>query len=138
VVLGSVRAQFEAARQQENQLRERLAQSRAEVQVVQDRSVDLNLMRREMETNRQVYDSLLQRLKEVSVTGGLTTNNISVVDEARAPLFPFSPQPTRYAMIGMGLGLLLGLGLAFLRERWTTPSRAPTRSSTCTACRCWA
>ena len=116
VVLGSVKAQFEAARQQESQLRERLAQSRAEVQVVQDRSVDLNLMRREMETNRQVYDSLLQRLKEVSVTGGLTTNNISVVDEARAPLFPFSPQPTRYAMIGMGLGLLLGLGLAFLRE----------------------
>jgi capsular exopolysaccharide synthesis family protein len=59
---------------------------------------------------------MLQRLKEVAVTGGLTTNNIAVVDEATPALLPFSPQPARYAAIGMGLGLLLGLGLAFLRE----------------------
>lgn len=116
VVVGSVRAQFEAARQQEAQLRERVGQSRAAVETVQDRSVDLNLLKRELDTNRQVYDSLLQRLKEVSVTSGLTSNNISIVDEARPPLFPFSPQPQRYALIGMGLGLLLGLALAFLRE----------------------
>lgn len=116
VVVGSVRAQFEAARQQEAQLRERVGQSRAAVETVQDRSVDLNLLKRELDTNRQVYDSLLQRLKEVSVTSGLTSNNISIVDEARPPLFPFSPQPQSYALIGMGLGLLLGLALAFLRE----------------------
>jgi polysaccharide biosynthesis transport protein len=116
IVVGSVRAQFEAARQQELQLRERVGQSRAAVESVQDRSVDLNLLKRELDTNRQVYDSLLQRLKEVSVTSGLTSNNISIVDEARPPLFPFSPQPQRYALIGMGLGLLLGLALAFMRE----------------------
>jgi polysaccharide biosynthesis transport protein len=116
VVVASAKGQFESARQQEALLRERLGQSRAAVQVVQDRSVDLNLLKRELETNRQVYDSLLQRLKEVAVTGGLTTNNISIVDEAKAPLFPFSPQPSRHAAIGMALGLLLGLGLAFLRE----------------------
>ena len=116
IVVGSVRAQFEAARQQELQLRDRVGQSRAAVESVQDRSVDLNLLKRELDTNRQVYDSLLQRLKEVSVTSGLTSNNISIVDEARPPLFPFSPQPGRYALIGMGLGLLLGLALAFMRE----------------------
>jgi capsular exopolysaccharide synthesis family protein len=116
IVVGSVKAQFEAARQQELQLRERVGQSRAAVETVQDRSVDLNLLMRELDTNRQVYDSLLQRLKEVSVTSGLTSNNISIVDEAQPPLFPFSPQPERYALIGMSLGLLLGLALAFLRE----------------------
>lgn len=116
VVLASIRAQYEAARKQESQLRDRVGQSRAAVEVVQDRSVDLNLLKRELETNRQVYDSLLQRLKEVAVTGGLTTNNISIVDEAKPPLFPFSPDPERYAFIGMVMGFLFGLGIAFLRE----------------------
>lgn len=116
VVVASVKGQFEAAKRQEAQFRARLGETRSEVLAVQDRSVDLNLLKRELDTNRQVYDSLLQRLKEVTVTGGLTTNNIAVVDEARTPLFPYSPQPMRYAAIGMGLGLLLGLGLAFLRE----------------------
>lgn len=116
VVVASVKGQYEAAKQQEAQLRDRLSQSRAQVLVNQDRSVDLNLLKRELDTNRQVYDSLLQRFKEVSVTGGLTTNNISIVDEAQTPQYPFSPQPQKNAAIGMALGLLLGLGLAFLRE----------------------
>jgi polysaccharide biosynthesis transport protein len=116
IVVDSIKGQFEAAKQKEALIRSRLADSRREVLTVQDRSVDLNLMKRELETNRQVYDSLLQRIKEVAVTGGLTTNNISIVDEAKIPQYPFSPQPERYAAIGMALGLLLGLGLAFLRE----------------------
>lgn len=116
VVAASVKGQFEAAKRQEQQFRSRLGETRSEVLAVQDRSVDLNLLKRELDTNRQVYDSLLQRLKEVSVTGGLTSNNISVVDEAIAPLFPYSPQLLRNAAIGMGVGLLLALGLAFLRE----------------------
>ncbi len=116
MVVASVKSQFDAARQQEAQFRARLGETRSEVLAVQDRSVDLNLLKRELDTNRQVYDSLLQRLKQVSVTGGLTTNNISVVDEAMTPLFPFSPNLPRNAAIGMGVGLLLALGLVFLRE----------------------
>lgn len=116
IVVGSIKGQLDAAKQQEALLRARLAQSRSQVLVMQDRSVDLNLLKRELETNRQVYDSLLQRFKEVAVTGGLTTNNISIVDDAKTPLYPYSPQPERDAAIGMALGLLLGLGLAFLRE----------------------
>ncbi|HSO45726.1 MAG TPA: exopolysaccharide transport family protein, partial [Rhodoferax sp.] len=116
VVSASVKGQFEAAKRQEEQFRARLGETRSEVLAVQDRSVDLNLLKRELDTNRQVYDSLLQRLKQVSVTGGLTSNNISVVDEAITPLYPYSPQLTRNAAIGMGVGLLLALGLAFLRE----------------------
>ena len=116
MVVASVKSQFDAAKRQEEQFRARLGETRSEVLAVQDRSVDLNLLKRELDTNRQVYDSLLQRLKQVSVTGGLTTNNISVVDEATTPLFPFSPNLQRNAAIGMGVGLLLALGLVFLRE----------------------
>ncbi len=117
VVLTSIKGQYEAAKRQEDLLRQRVAASRSEVLVVQDRSVDLNLLQRELDTNRQVYDSLLQRLKEVSVTGGLTTNNVSVVDEAPVPLFPYSPQPKINLGIGLVLGLVLGILAALLREQ---------------------
>ena len=55
-------------------------------------------------------------MKEVGVTSGLTANNVTLVDEAKVPLYPFTPQPARNAMMGLGLGLLLGLGIVFLRE----------------------
>lgn len=115
-VVASVKGQYEAARRQEEQLRKRLDESREQVQTVQDRSVDMNLLKREVDTNRQVYEGLLQRLKQLDVTGDLETNNIMLVDAATTPNFPYSPQPMRNAMIGLALGLLLGLGIAFLRE----------------------
>lgn len=115
-VLTSFKGQFEAAKKQEEQIRARLGESRKEVLVTQDRSVDLNFLKRELDTNRQIYDSLLQRLKEVGVTSEVTPNNISVVDTANTPLFPFKPQPSRNAAMGLGLGLLLGFAIIFLRE----------------------
>lgn len=116
-ILASIKGQFEAAKRQEDMLRQRVATSRNEVLAVQDRSVDMNLLQRELDTNRQVYDSLLQRLKEVSVTGGLTTNNLSVVDEAQTPLFPYSPRPLINIALGILLGGFLGMLAALLREQ---------------------
>jgi capsular exopolysaccharide synthesis family protein len=116
-ILASIKGQFEASKRQEDMLRQRLATSRQEVLMVQDRSVDLNLLQRELDTNRQVYDSLLQRLKEVSVTGGLTTNNLSVVDEAQTPLFPHSPSLKKNIALGILLGGFLGMLAALLREQ---------------------
>jgi polysaccharide biosynthesis transport protein len=116
-ILASIKGQFEAAKRQEDMLRQRVAASRQEVLTVQDRSVDMNLLQRELDTNRQVYDSLLQRLKEVSVTGGLTTNNVSIVDEAQAPLFPAKPKPLINLALGILLGGFLGMLAALLREQ---------------------
>lgn len=116
-ILASIKGQFDAAKKQEDLLRTRVATSRDEVLTVQDRSVDLNLLKRELDTNRQVYDSLLQRLKEVSVTGGLNTNNISVVDAAESALFPFRPRPAINLAVGLMLGLLAGVLTAILREQ---------------------
>ncbi len=115
-VLGSVKAQYDAARRQEEQVRARLQETRKEVIQTQDKGVDLSLLKRELDTNRQIYDNLLQRLKEVGVTSGVAANNISVVDVAKAPLFPFKPDMSVNAAIGLAVGLMLGLGLVFVRE----------------------
>lgn len=116
-ILASIKGQYESAKKQEALLRARVGASREEVQTVQDRSVDLNLLKRELDTNRQVYDSLLQRLKEVSVTGGLNTNNISVVDPAEPSLTPVRPRPVINLSVGLMLGLLVGVLAAILREQ---------------------
>ncbi len=116
-ILNSIRAQYLSAKNAEELIKRRVASTRTEVLTVQDRSVDMNLLSRELDSNRQVYDSLLQRLKEVSVTAGITTNNVSIVDEARAPLFP--AKPNRKVNIGLGvmLGLFLGALAALVREQ---------------------
>jgi succinoglycan biosynthesis transport protein ExoP len=116
-ILSSIQGQYLAAKKAEDQLRAKVASSRAEVLSVQDRSVDMNLLARELDTNRQVYDSLLQRLKEVSVTAGLTTNNVSIVDRASVPLLPASPDMKLNVGLGLVAGLFLGFLAALLREQ---------------------
>jgi polysaccharide biosynthesis transport protein len=112
----AVQSQYEAAQRQEALLRDKLGQTRKQVLVTQDSSIDLNLLKREVETNRQLYDGLLQRLKQVGVAGGVTANNVSIVDRAEPALFPYKPDLSRNLMIGLAVGLILGLCLVFLLE----------------------
>lgn len=116
-ILSSIQGQYMAAVKAEEQLKNKVAASRSEVLTVQDRSVDMNLLSRELDTNRQVYDSLLQRLREVSVTAGITTNNISIVDQASVPRFPAAPNLKVNIGLGVLLGLFLGMLVALLREQ---------------------
>lgn len=116
MVAGLVKGQYESALAQEVQLRERLGQTRKQVLTTQDSSIDLNLFKREVDTNRQLYDALLQRLKQVGVSSNLTTNNVSIVDSANPPLFPYKPNLQSNLLAGLGIGLFLGLCLVFLLE----------------------
>ncbi len=113
---GSARATFEAARTQETQLRSRADFAKRNVLEQQDQGIRYNILKREVDTNREIYNGLLQRLKEVGIAGGVGTNNISVVDKADVPLFPYKPDIPRSAGIGLLLGLMAGLALAFLLE----------------------
>ena len=124
-VAAVIKAQFDAAQGQENQIREKLGQTRKQVLVTQDNSIDLNLLKREVDTNRQLYDSLLERLKQVNVSSNLTTNNISIVDAAATPLFPYKPNLQSNLMAGLGIGLFLGLCMVFLLEYLDDSIRFP-------------
>lgn len=114
--LRSLRNLLDTARSQETQLAKRLGQARSEIVSGQDKNVDYNLLKREVDTNRELYDGLLQQVKEVGVAGGVEANNIQVVDKAHAPLFPHKPRLGLNAAIGLMAGLMLGLLLVFLLE----------------------
>jgi capsular exopolysaccharide synthesis family protein len=74
------------------------------------------MLKRDVDTSRQLYDGLLQQVKEAGVLGGVEANNIQVVDKAEAPLFPYKPNLLINAIIGTIAGLFLGLALIFLIE----------------------
>lgn len=112
----SITASYEAAKVQENLLSGMLASSKNEMLDLQTRSIQYNILKREADTNRQLYDGLLQRLKEVSVAGGVGTNNISVVDKAQIPQTMYKPVLKLNLAIACILGLLGGVGLALLFE----------------------
>lgn len=115
-ILNSVKNQLDTARRQEALIRTRLKETRSEIVSGQEQGVDFNLYKREVDTNRELYNGLLQQVKEVGVAGGVETNNVQVVDKAQVPLFPYKPKLPLNAAIGLVGGLLLGLAFIFLVE----------------------
>jgi capsular exopolysaccharide synthesis family protein len=114
--LGGLKANYEAALAQENLLATKLKESKQTVLGSQDSSFQYNLLKREVDTNRELYDSLLQRYKEIGVAGGVGVNNITVVDKAKVPKFPIKPNLMLNLMMAICVGLGLGVGLALLLE----------------------
>lgn len=115
-VVASAQTQLSMSKQQEALISARLQQARGEILSGQNNSIPLNMLKREVDTSRQLYDGLLQQVKEVGIVGGVESNNIQVVDKAEAPLFPFKPDLQTNSAIGALAGLLLGLALIFLIE----------------------
>lgn len=124
-IRAAITSDYEAARSAENVLRGQLEQIKQDLLSLQDRSIQFNILRREVDTNRQLYDGLLQRFKEVGVAAGIGTNNISVVDEAKVPSWPYKPNLRTNALLALVLGLLGGIGLAFLFEHLDDTFRRP-------------
>jgi len=114
-VKAAIRAEFLGAQEQERLLNEQMIAVTSEALDLQNRSIQYNIYKREVDTNRQLYDGLLQRYKEIGVAGGVSTNNISVVDRAM-PGSQFKPSIKGNMVIGMLLGLLLGILLAVAFE----------------------
>ncbi|HEY9143528.1 MAG TPA: GumC family protein, partial [Arenimonas sp.] len=82
-IKSAIQAEYLAAVEQERLLSEQMTDLKAEVLDLQSRSIQYNIFKREVDTNRQLYDGLLQRYKEIGVAGGVSSNNIAVVDRAQ-------------------------------------------------------
>jgi capsular exopolysaccharide synthesis family protein len=113
---GTLRAEYEAALGKERQLQQKVNQLKAGLLDLRGRSIQYTILQREVDTNRALYDALLQRFKEVGVAGGVGANIVSVVDRAQVPSAPFKPNLPFNLALGLIGGLLLGLGSAFALE----------------------
>jgi capsular exopolysaccharide synthesis family protein len=124
-IRGVVVASYRTAHSQELALKKKLEVAKADLLALQSRNIRYSILKREVDTNRTLYDGLLQRLKEVGIAGGVGINNISVVDKAKVPHFPFKPNLSRNLPIGLAIGLILALAVAWLIEYFDDSIRLP-------------
>ena len=115
-IRNSLKGAYESSLSQENEVKARIEKLQAEVLDYQKRSIQYNILKREADTNRELYNGLLQRFKEVDVAGGVGSNNVFIVDKANLPGAPSSPQLLRAVLLSFMLGLGGALGLAYLLE----------------------
>jgi len=109
--------QYRDALQRESDLRAQVEGLKGGFNDQRRRAIQYNIFQREVDTNRQIYDALLQRYKEIGVASGVGSNNVSIVDRASPPDKPSSPRPLLNVVIAAFAGLLAGVGLALLREQ---------------------
>ena len=109
-------AEYRGALSTESALRSRVAGLKGSVLDLRGRSIRYNILQREVDTNRSLYDALLQRYKEVGVAGGVGASPVSIVDRADVPGGPFKPNLLYNLIAGLGLGLLAGIAAAIALE----------------------
>jgi capsular exopolysaccharide synthesis family protein len=120
---GVIRDEYLAAVQRENLLTTAFEQQKQEANQLNESAIEYSVLKRDAESNRQLYQDLQQRLKEAGVSAGLRSSNIRVVDIALTPTQPISPNVQRSLMLGILLGLGLGIGLALLLESFDSTVR---------------
>jgi polysaccharide biosynthesis transport protein len=134
--INGLQAEYRAALSAERALQARVAGLRGQVLDLRGRSIQYTILQREVDTNRALYDALLQRYKEIGVAGGIGTAPVSIVDRANVPTGPFKPNLLWNLLAGLGLGLAAGIATAFALEYMndTIKTRADVRNKLGLAC----
>lgn len=115
-IRGSLRSEYEAARRQEQALLSNIRSLEQETLSEQQRDVQLSILRRATDTSRSLYDTLLQRYRELSAEAGVQPNNIQLIDRATIPTKPVSPRKLVTLLLGLLAGIVSGVALAFVLE----------------------
>jgi len=116
-VSGSIEADYREAAERERALQTRVNQLKDSYLDLRRRSIQYNIYQQEVDTNRALYDGLLQRYKEIGIAGGVGVNNVAIVDNADIPRKPSSPRMLLNLGISLLAGLGLGMALAFVLEQ---------------------
>lgn len=100
--------------------------------------VEYNMLKHDAESNKELYDGLLEKLKEAGITAGLRSSNIRIVDPALVPSTPSEPRKSRDISLAFLVGLVGGVGLAFLREFLDNTVKSPADVQNLTGLPCLA
>jgi succinoglycan biosynthesis transport protein ExoP len=129
-IAGRLRGDYLAAVQHETMLHAALEKQKQEANQLNESAIEYSLLKRDVESNRALYEGLLEKLKEAGVTAGLRSNNVRPVDIARVPTGPSEPNLPRNLSFALALGFTSGILLAFLLESIDNTVRTPEQAQT--------
>ncbi|MER3428126.1 MAG: hypothetical protein C4334_08500 [Pyrinomonas sp.] len=115
-VIKAMRSRYEAALARENKLKQSYYQEAAAANEQNQAEIELSRITQELETNRQFYNTLFQRQKELEITSNDRASNIKVETPAHVPQEPVGPKRLRNILIALLVALGAGIGLAFLLD----------------------
>ncbi|MEP6915547.1 MAG: polysaccharide biosynthesis tyrosine autokinase, partial [Acidobacteriota bacterium] len=124
-VVQSVRNQYQAARAQEDSLTQALNQQKGEALSMNRKGIEYGVLAREAASNRQIFESLMQRTKETGISGELKSSNIRVVDAAETPRTPISPNKRNNLLLALVGGAAMACGLALFFEYLDNRLKSP-------------
>jgi len=124
-ILEALGNDYNAARQREGLLSDALNEQKSEVNQMAQSMVEYNILKRDAEGNKTMYDGLLTKLKEATLAAGLKSSNIRWVDPAMIPWAPTRPAKTKNIALSLLVGLVGGIGLALLREYLDNTVKTP-------------
>jgi capsular exopolysaccharide synthesis family protein len=116
-VRNTLQSAFRSASERESVLRSQVQVLQRDLLNLRSRTIQYNIYQRDVDTNRQLYDALLQRYKEIGVAGGVGVNNVSIVDSAQVPRLPSSPRLLLNIFLSLIVGAITGIGLALALDQ---------------------
>jgi polysaccharide biosynthesis transport protein len=124
-VVESVKNQYQASLSEEKSLQSALDGQKNEALGLNRKGIEYGVLTREVESNKQIYESLMQRTKETGISSDLRASNLRVVDPAEVPQVPISPNLQRDFLVSFTGSLALAVGLAFFFEQLDSRIRTP-------------
>jgi polysaccharide biosynthesis transport protein len=131
-ILAQLQTEYLEAKQHEELLTRVLDSQKTEVNAMSEKMIQYNILKREAQANKSLYDSLQTKLKEAEISEGLRSQNIRIVDPAMVPSYPTRPAKTRNIALAFLVGLVGGVGLALLREYLDNTVKTPDDVETLT------
>ncbi len=124
-IIKRISNEFEGAKRREQLLSQEYKFQTSLVTDQSGKATHYDILRREVDTNRQLYEAMLQRVKEYGIASAITANNVRIVDPAKAPTLPYKPDIYMFTVLGLATGVFLGILLIIRQERADRTIRGP-------------
>ena len=124
-VISALKNEYELSKANESSLKTLFAQGKGEAMALSEKSMRYDVLKRELETNQQIYEALLKRVKETTLVEEVKSFNIYIVDKAEVPKGPVRPNTFKNILIALVLGLCGGVGIAFFFEYLDNTFKGP-------------